>query len=608
MRSYPPNFIEQVCQANDIVDIIGEDTFLKKAGEGYMGLCPFPSHNEKTPSFSVSQRKQVYHCFGCGESGNIITYLQVKRGFKFMEAISNLAEKAGLSLPQMTGNTKEEDKAYQEQKKMQEVNLIACAFYEGSLQDLPSSHQAKQYLKQRGFSEEIIKTFRIGYAEKSWNQLYSYLKQKHPDSLKWAIQLGLVKNKEGQYYDSFHERLMFPVFDRYGRKVLGFGGRVLTEDTKQAKYINSADSPLFRKGQTFYGWQNTAPFIRDSGKALVVEGYTDYLSLYQHGFRNMVATLGTALTESHAQWLSYQAELVVLSFDGDTAGEKATERSLNVLLSRGLAVKALKLEKGQDPDSFIRKEGKKALEQKMDSAKDLFLSLFLKQLERYPPGVDRFALIEKTANILAMVKKESLRNYYREHVLDSFGSDRKTAQSLLNKAWKRHAYKAHSTKSMSQNQEEGDKEQQSPISLAGASKPELSLLMLALNSPEHYQKVRGLGVRDKINHNGVKSLFKLIEEHYEKKGLGFHLLIPMLIDLLSDTQEDIQKLKKSRYPELVGLKAPKTDIFIQDGIKKMEQEKRQARLKSLTAHIRADSANTKKYLMEIAKYKDSSRV
>ena len=636
MRKYSPDFIDQVCRANDIVDIIGEDTFLKRAGEGYMGLCPFPSHNEKTPSFSVSQRKQVYHCFGCGESGNIFTYLQVRRGLRFMEALQSLAQRAGIPVLKSPVSLQAEDKALGEQEKMREVNLTACAFYEGLLQDLPSSHLAKQYLKKRGFSEETIKTFRIGYAEKGWDRLYSHLRTRHED-IKWAVKLGLIKNKEGQYYDSFRERLMFPVLAKNGQDVLGFGGRILTENKSQPKYINSADSSLFHKGETFYGWQNTAPFIRDSGKALVVEGYTDYLSLYQNGFKNMVATLGTALTENHARWLSYQAEQVVLFFDGDIAGEKATQRSLSVLLSQGLTVKFLKLEKGEDPDSFIRKEGKKALEQKMDSAPDLFLSLFLKQLKKYPPGVDRLSLMEKAADIMAGIKKESLRAYYTERVLDSFGLDRKTAQSILNRSRAKRFYKTNFQRAkpppaskenleakglalndnkVSQDKEEhGEKQreqqgsgQELGLSLKGASKSELSVLMLALNSPEHYKKLMDLEVMDKVEHGGVLQMFKAIEEHYTKNGLDFQLLIPILIDLLADPAET-KVLKKSRYPELRGLAGQKAEIFIQDCFQKIEKEKRQAQLKSLTAHIRADSENTQKYLKKIAKWaKDSPRV
>ena len=376
MRRISPEFIEQVRLANDIVDIIGEDTFLKHVGNRYMGLCPFPAHNEKTPSFSVSPDRQLYHCFGCGQSGNIFTYLQVRRGMHFMEAVKTLAQRAGLSLPDWQG---ENDKQYRERKKLLEINLLACDFYINNLRSLPTSHPVKQYLKERDLSDETAKQFRLGYAGKGWEELCSHLKKISGD-LVLAEKLGLIRKKKDHHYDFFRDRLMFPVFAKNGRDVLGFGGRAF--DKNQAKYINSMDSVVFHKGRTFYGWQHTASAIRTSGKALVVEGYTDYLSLYQRGVQNVVATLGTALTEDHTRWLSQYAEQVILSFDGDKAGEKAAERSLNVLLSFGLVPKVLKLEEGMDPDSFIRSYGEKSLREKAHSAQDLFLYLFLEQLKK----------------------------------------------------------------------------------------------------------------------------------------------------------------------------------------------------------------------------------
>ncbi len=622
MRKLPFDFIDQVCRANDIVDIIGEDTFLKPGGGGYMGLCPFPSHNEKTPSFSVSQRKQVYHCFGCGESGNIITYMQVRRGFHFMEAVKYLAQRAGLPLPK-SKESAEEDKQYKERQKMLDLNEKTCAFYEKTLKALPASHFVCQYLQQRGFSEDTVKTFRIGYAEARWDGLYSYLKKEDPDAVEWALKLGLIKEKEGRRYDQFRGRLMFPVMDRNGRDVLGFGGRLLKEEDNQAKYINSTDSPLFHKGHTFYGWQKSAPFIRDSGKALIVEGYTDYLSLYQAGFRNMVATLGTALTKKHAFWLSRHAEQVILFFDGDSAGEKATKNSLSVLLAEGLTVKALKLEPGQDPDSFVRQKGKQVLEQKINSAEDLFLDFLFGELKKHPLGVDRLSLVEKMADILAPIGKATLRNYYQDRLLDSFGLNNKTVLPILNRARKKYINSAYA-KDRAQDQlkdksqalspqlikdtdEKADKNktQQQKVSLREASRSEMALLMLALDSPDSYKTVMGNKVMDKLNHGGVIRMFKAMEEHYTQNGWDFNLLHSVLMDMLGDT-ESVDRLKKSRYPELPGLTKQKMSIFIQDCLKKVEKEKRQAHLKSLTTYIRANSKNTNKYITEIAKLSKNS--
>ena len=614
MRRMSPDFIEQVRLANDIVDIIGEDTFLKPTGNRYMGLCPFPSHDEKTPSFSVSSDRQLYHCFGCGQSGNIFTYLQVRHGLHFVEAVKNLAQRAGLSFPDVQDED-EENKQYLERKKLLEINLTACDFYEKTLQTLSSAHGVKKYLKQRGVSDETIKKFRLGYANVHWDGFFSHLKKKSCD-LSLAVKLGLIRRKEDHYYDLFRGRLMFPVFAKNGRDILGFGGRTL--DEKQPKYINSTDSSVFHKGRTFYGWQHTASFIRDSGKALVVEGYTDYLSLYQRGVRNVVATLGTALTEDHAHWLAQYAEQVILSFDGDRAGEKAAERSLSVLLSFGLVPKILKLGQGMDPDSFIREKGKEALQKKADAAQDLFLNLFLAELKHYPTGVDRFALIQKIANLLAHTKKEVLREYYTNRFLDSFGFDEKVARQALEKALKQSQLKmaqssyhkagvsfrdraegvdsiTHTKRAVNVSKVQQNKER---FSLQSAPRSELYLLILALQNPDYCKNIVDSGVIKKFSHSGVIQLFKIIKEHSTQELKCFEALTQILSASLSDPRE----LQKERYPSITYLSKEKVDFFIQDCINKVEEERKHLSLKDITTNMRLDKENPEKYLMKIAEW------
>ena len=618
MRRISPDFIEQIRMANDIVDIIGEDTFLKRVGVRYMGLCPFPSHNEKTPSFSVSADRQLYHCFGCSQSGNIFTYLQVKRGLDFIEAVRQLAHRVGLSLPEELGQ--EDDKAYLRRKKLLEINLSACIFYENALSALPVSHPVKKYLKTRDLSDETVRKFRLGYAPAGWDGLFSHLKQKSCD-LNLAIDLGLIKKKENHHYDFFRNRLMFPVFARNGKDVLGFGGRTLSSD--QAKYINSADSSVFHKGRTFYGWQKATGFIRDSGKALVVEGYTDYLSVYQRGVQNVVATLGTALTENHAHWLSQYAEQVILSFDGDKAGKQAAERSLSVLLSFGLTPKILRLEEGMDPDSFIRLHGEAALQQKADSAQDLFLYLFLKELKKYPAGVDRFSLIQKIANLLAQTKKEVLREYYTNRFLDSFGFDEKVAREALKKALRekqrsmnQSSYSRQTSvsvwdeKSSNSNQEtaisykEGQNEQKrEKFSLRSAPKSELYLLILALENRDCYTAIKNSGVIENLSHSGIIRVFEVISEYSEQELEYFTSLTQIVSALLHDPRE----LQKEQYPSLTYLSDEKVKIFIQDCINKVEEEKKHLHLKNITANMRMDKENSDKYLMKIAEWTKKSK-
>ncbi len=602
-RRVSPDFIEQVCLANDIVDIIGEDTFLKPSGARYMGLCPFPSHNEKTPSFSVSQDRQLYHCFGCGQSGNIITYIREKRGLSFIEAVKFLVQRAGLSMPSAWHK---ESHSYIERRKLLEINLSACKFYEKKLKDLKTSHPVKQYLKQRDFSDEIVKKFRLGYAPSGWEELCFHLKKKGFD-IGLSTKLGLIKRKTN-YYDFFRERLMFPVFAKNGQDILGFGGRALEENP--AKYINSQDSDIFHKGQIFYGWENAVSAIRQSGKALVVEGYTDYLSLYQRGVENVVATLGTALTKEHAHWLSRYTEQVILCFDGDKAGEKATQRSLSILLSSGLTPKILKFEEGRDPDSFIRENGKKVFCEKVDSAQDLFLYLFFAELKKYPPGVDRFALIQKIADVLAQTKKGVLREYYITRFLDSFGFDSTLAKKALNQALnrKRSSRFQKNVSFLDKSREghsfsEGSFEAESTISLESVYKPELYLLILALENPNYYKEIRNSGVIEKISHEGVKRLFDIVKEYDMQEIKCFSILT----EILSADLDNPKDLQKDHYPSLKYLSPEKAKTFIQDCISKVEERKKYLNLKNVTASMRLDQENPKKYLEKVAEWTEKSK-
>ena len=621
MRGFSPDFIERVRLANDIVDIIGEDTFLKRSGVRYMGLCPFPGHNEKTPSFSVSSDQQLYHCFGCGQSGNIFTYLSVRRGLLFREAVKNLAQRAGIPLPAIGGDRRqdmEKDSPYLNQQRLLKINLFACNFYEKALHALSDSHPVKRYLKQRDISDETVKKFRLGYAPAGWDGLSSHIKK---GDVSLALQLGLIKKKgEDRYYDFFRNRLMFPVFAQNGRDVLGFGGRTLEEN--QPKYINSQDSVIFHKGRIFYGWHFTASFIRNSGKALVVEGYTDFLSLIQRGVRNGVATLGTALTEDHARWLSRYTDQVILSFDGDSAGKKAAERSLGALLFYGLAPKILKLEEGMDPDSFIRERGKEVFQKKVDSAQDLFLYLFLAELKKYPAGVDRFSLIQKIADLLAQTKKGVLRDYYTNRFLDSFGFDEKVARKVMEEILRKKQLKAaqkapYHQKTVSvwdrtegfgegvvESKQASEGEVGENISLQSAPKAELYLLILALQNQDYYQQIVESGVIKNLRHSGVIQLFELIDEYSHGELKCFEALNQVLSTHLSDPRA----LQRGQYPALTCLVEEKVHFFIQDCVNKVEKEKKRLNLRSITADMRLDTENVEKYLIKIAEWTKKSKI
>jgi DNA primase len=369
----PRSFIETLLNRADIVQVINQRVPLKKAGSNYKACCPF--HDEKTPSFNVNQQKQFYHCFGCGASGDALKFLMEYDGLPFVEAVETLASQYGMTVPYE--KSKQSPEQVQQQKDLYEVMHSVAKFYRHQLRDHPQSEKAKAYLRQRGLSPEIAKTFVIGYAPEGWQVLQPGL---HADAqlTNQLIQAGmLVQNEEGKIYDRFRDRIMFPIRDVRGR-VIAFGGRILGDG--QPKYLNSPETPIFHKSQTLYGLYEMKQSRQNFTHILVVEGYMDVVALAQYGIRNAVATLGTATTEEHLDLLFRQVDEVVFCFDGDEAGLKAAWKALELclpMMEQDRSVKFLFLEQGEDPDSTVRKEGVEGFQQRVASA--LSLSQFLLQ-------------------------------------------------------------------------------------------------------------------------------------------------------------------------------------------------------------------------------------
>ena len=350
--------IERIKQENDIVDIISENVRLKKSGRNYVGLCPF--HNDKSPSLSVSQEKQIYKCFSCGEAGNVITFIMKYKKLTFQEATKYLADKAGVPLE--LGNSR--DSLITKKKELlYKVNTEAARYYFYNLQ---KTSFAKDYFLKRGIKEEIIKRFGLGYAQEGWHNLIMYLRKKgFNDNL--LLEAGLVSksDKTGSVYDRFRNRVMFPVFDVRG-KVIGFGGRVL--DDSKPKYLNSPETAIFHKGTNLYGLNFATRNKLEQDYIIIVEGYMDLISLHQHGITNTVASLGTALTINQARLLKRYVNKVIISYDADVAGQTATIRGLEILRNAGFDVKVLKVPQGKDPDEFVRNNGKDAFLRLVDNA------------------------------------------------------------------------------------------------------------------------------------------------------------------------------------------------------------------------------------------------
>ena len=353
------DLIDEVKSRCDIVNVISQYIHLKQSGSNFSGLCPF--HSEKTGSFHVNQSKQIYKCFGCGEGGDVINFVMKMENIDFIEAVKILAEKNGI---EFKTNLSEEDKAKMEKIKIiQDIHLKAARFYFTNL--INNKNAGYDYLKRRGLSDKIIKKFGLGYSLYSWNSLMDYLLSIGYEK-KDLVLSGLVTHKESdnKYYDRFRNRVMFPIFD-YRGNVIGFGGRVL--DDSLPKYLNSPDTLLFNKRYNLYGLNYAKKSIVNDS-LILVEGYMDLISLYEYGIENVVATLGTALTNEQGKLIKRYATTAIISYDSDNAGVKATRRALDILKNQNINIKILNLKDCKDPDDFIKKYKKEGFLKAIDEA------------------------------------------------------------------------------------------------------------------------------------------------------------------------------------------------------------------------------------------------
>lgn len=342
--SFSKDAVEELKSQIDIVDVIGRSVQLKRAGSNYKGLCPF--HNEKTPSFIVSPQKQIFTCFGgCGASGDVVSFVKRYYNLDFNEAVEKLANEYGISIKR---NTYSDDR-----EKYYEINREAARFFYKNLTEV--KNPGYSYFQKRGIEDRTIKKFGLGYAPDSWDALYNHFKTKGTDE-KILVELGLLSEKNGKYYDKFRNRVIFPIINTAG-KVIGFGGRALTSEV-MPKYLNSPENKIFQKKNNLYALNITRQDIGKEGFAIIVEGYMDVISLYQNGVRNVSASLGTALTENQAKLVNRYTKNVVLSYDADDAGQKAALRGIDVLKKENCKVKVLHVNDGKDPDEFIKKNGR----------------------------------------------------------------------------------------------------------------------------------------------------------------------------------------------------------------------------------------------------------
>ncbi|MBE3554127.1 MAG: DNA primase, partial [Thermicanus sp.] len=375
MPSIPEEMIEKVRLAHDIVDVVSQYVSLRKSGKRYVGLCPF--HSEKTPSFTVVPDKQFFYCFGCHAGGDVLKFIMEIEGFSYVESIQYLAEKAGIPLPEMeTRGQSEEDL---KKERMREAHLLATKYYHHVLNYTRTGETAREYLKERGLDFNTIRTFQIGYAPGK-DYLTKFLTKQGFD-LDEMVEAGLlIKSEKGNLYrDRFTDRILFPIEDLKGQ-VVGFSGRTLGDG--KPKYLNTPETPLFRKSSILFNFHRAKKSIRSSGQVILMEGHMDVITAYQAGIENVIASQGTSFTEEMARFLRRYVEQVTLCYDGDEAGQESTSRAATILEEHGLSVRVALLRDGKDPDEYIRHYGGDRFRVEILKSSVPFITFRLERLKR----------------------------------------------------------------------------------------------------------------------------------------------------------------------------------------------------------------------------------
>jgi DNA primase len=430
----PRGFSQELRNQADILRVIGDYVSLKKKGANYWACCPF--HQEKTASFSVNPAKQFYKCFGCGKAGDVFNFVMEIEGSPFPEAVKTVADKCGIPIPQVS--TGEDSREFEQRDRQRadllQINQWATEFFEKSLIETSEGKRALNYLVQRGINEDTRKAFRLGYSPNSWDALGTFLRS--VGATRTQIERsGLVKLKENEsgYYDRFRSRLIFPISDAQGR-IVAFGGRIIGEG--EPKYLNSPETALYTKGQHLFGLHYAREAIRRKGYAILVEGYLDFLIPFQSGVKNLVASLGTALTESQVRLLGRYARQIIVNFDPDSAGVSATKRSLELLLAEGFKVNVLTLPDNLDPDEYIRRSGPEGYVQLLKSSKP-FMDYIVEQAissndQTRPSG--KVETINAILPYLKLVKDQIGRREYFEQIADRLKIETKLIREEFKKA------------------------------------------------------------------------------------------------------------------------------------------------------------------------------
>ena len=520
MVRYSDELIEEIRASNDIVDVISKYVTLKRSGRNFFGLCPF--HKEKSPSFAVSPDKQIFHCFGCGAGGNVIHFISKIEGLDFKDTLELLANRANITLP--TLENAEDDRTARLKAKVYEINKIAAEFYHENLYK-PTSKAAQEYIKKRKLDNRTLKAFLIGYAG-NFNELYLLLKQKGFTEEEMLASSLVKKTENGGYMDSFRKRLMFPIQD-VRERVIAFGGRVL--DDSKPKYINSPENIVYSKGRNLFGLNVAKKY--DTKKIIIVEGYMDAISLYQRGITNVVASLGTAMTEAQGRLLRRHSEQVILGYDADGAGQAAILRGMEILQNLGCDIRVLQIEGAKDPDEYVLKYGPERFQKCVDNAISLVefkVKVLLRELNIENTN-DKIKFLNEIAKILAKVTNQIEREIYVDKIAREYKISKEAIYAEINKL----IYKDNQGSKKLERKVvvmEPKEEEKTNIPEATLKREKLVIYLLINEYAKAYEKLKGTITLNDIQDEANKQILKKMYEEFEKGNINTNQIVDWFQD------------------------------------------------------------------------------
>ena len=560
---YSDEILNEVRENSDIVEVISQYVHLKRSGRNYFGLCPF--HNEKSPSFSVSPDKQIFHCFGCGVGGNVFTFISKIEGIGFKEAIENLADRAGIVLPKSTNN---EDSRKEELKsKVYKVNNFTADYYHKRLYK-PESKAGQEYVKQRKLTNETLESYNLGFSG-NYDELYKILRKEGFNDEE-ILESGLVKkNEHGQYVDFYRDRFMIPILDVRNR-VIAFGGRVLG-DAKRFKYLNSPENIVYSKGKHLFGLNVAKRY--DHKKLLIVEGYMDAISLHQRGITNVVAALGTALTTNQGWLLRRNAEQVILGFDADGAGQNAIMRAMEVMQNMGCDMRVLQMTGAKDPDEFIIKYGSARFQKLMNEAISL-LEFRVKVLEQnldLEVASDKVKFLNEIAKLIAKIDNTIEQEIYIEKLSKGYNISKEAIFGQVNKL-------QYSSRTQTNNLEKPKpvvihkKETKVDNNVSEEIiKRENTIISILINNPENFQMIKEHMKIEDFKYDLNIKIVKALYEELEKEDSN----ISLVLDKIED--EEIKNHLTAIMAEDYGISDSNDTKAIEDILRKYEREKLEKR-------------------------------